>query len=76
MSELAKQLSAELGIDEATAAKVADYVAKNLDAITAAFHAEKAGAADDRDVPADSPEDTLGRIDDDEGWVLRQADSC
>lgn len=76
MQELAKQLSAQLGLDEATAAKVADYVAQNLDAVVDSVHAEQAGAADERDVPTDSPEDTPGRIDDDESWVLRQADSC
>ena len=77
MRELAKQLSEQLGVDEATATKVADYVAENLDAVAGSIRAEQAESAmDDRDVPTDSPEDTSGRIDDDEGWVLRQADSC
>ncbi len=77
MRELAKQLSEQLGVDEATASKVADYVAQNLDAVADSIRAEQVGdAMDDRDVPTDSPEDTSGRIDDDEGWVLRQADSC
>lgn len=77
MRELAKQLSEQLGVDEATAIKVADYVAENLDAVAGSIRAELAESAmDDRDVPTDSPEDTSGRIDDDDSWVLRQADSC
>lgn len=77
MRELAKQLSEQLGVDAATAIKVADYVAENLDAVAGSIRAEQAESAmDDRDVPTDSPEDTSGRIDDDESWVLRQADSC
>lgn len=75
MYEFAKQLSAKFGIDQDTADQVADYVAEHWQDIAGEVGAAPMGM-DDRDVPTDSPEDTQGRIDDDEGWVLKQADSC
>ena len=74
MYDFAKQLSAKFGLDEGTAEKVADFVAENWTDI--ANQIGEGSTADDRDVPTDSSEETSGRIDDDEGWVLRQADSC
>jgi len=77
MNALARQLSDQIGIDEATAAKVADYLAQHWDEVAREVEAQaSASEMDDRDVPTDAPEETLGRLDDDESWVLRQADSC
>lgn len=77
MNALAKQLSERLGIDEETASKVADYVSDNWEDIAREVEARRSQTdMDDRDVPTDASEETLGRIDDDEGWVLRQSDSC
>ncbi len=69
MNVLAKQLSEKVGIDEDTAMKVADYIAQNLDEVTAA------AKAPEPDPPMEDTEGT-GPMKLDDPWVLRQSDSC
>ena len=78
MREFAQELTTRFGIEPNVASDIAQYVSENWERISSAVEAQPSPAdvGDDAVGPTESPEETASRIDDDEGWVLRQADSC
>ncbi len=89
MYNLVEQLSEHLGIGEELATKITEYLNENWDEVSSSMGAgsaapRTAGPAggdppqvlDDGEVPVDLPEETPGRSDDAEHWVLRQSDGC
>jgi hypothetical protein len=83
MQPLATQLIEELGIDQGTAEKVADYLSRNWARISGEMMTEETPSLSEQDesVVVDDPTPegepaATGRADDDRSWVLHSADSC